>query len=266
MSDHHWLSRISPHPELQPRDLIKLEALDPYGQHQALCKLFNLPPKTHIPKPATPFLFRAERIDSANPLAYAETKLQGLPLFYMLSAEKPEDTGDIWAIESKPFKPVLTEGDRLAFKLRANPIKLEKVERTAEEAAKWKERRSKQNFKDKEIPSKKRLRHDVVMGAKRSMNWEKIPMTSRPSLDAVAYEAGQTWLLARQEKLGCHFETCGLRVDGYNSWRHRNIEVSTLDFEGILIVSHPNLFMQELYRGIGPAKAFGCGLLLVRRI
>ena len=98
MSEHHWLSRISPRPELQPKNLIKLEALNPYGQHQALCKLFNLPPKTHIPKSATPFLFRAERIDQTSPLAYAETKLQGLPVFYLLSAEKPEDTGDIWTI------------------------------------------------------------------------------------------------------------------------------------------------------------------------
>ncbi len=44
------------------------------------------------------------------------------------------------------------------------------------------------------------------------------------------------------------------------------IALSTLDFEGQLQVTDPDHFLRNgLPAGIGPAKAFGCGLLLVRR-
>ena len=66
MSEYHWLSRVSPRSDIAWDRLIGLGALDPYGQHQALCKLFDLPPKTAFPKPATPFLFRAERIEAGH--------------------------------------------------------------------------------------------------------------------------------------------------------------------------------------------------------
>ncbi|NUQ01432.1 MAG: type I-E CRISPR-associated protein Cas6/Cse3/CasE, partial [Armatimonadetes bacterium] len=36
-----------------------------------------------------------------------------------------------------------------------------------------------------------------------------------------------------------------------------------VDFEGLLIVTDPPRFCEALRRGIGPAKAFGCGLLSV---
>lgn len=40
----------------------------------------------------------------------------------------------------------------------------------------------------------------------------------------------------------------------------------TCTFEGVLQVSEPEQLVRLLENGIGPAKAFGCGLLLVRRI
>jgi len=41
---------------------------------------------------------------------------------------------------------------------------------------------------------------------------------------------------------------------------------STVDFDGILEVCDPAIFIDALFKGIGPAKAFGCGLMLVRRV
>ncbi|MCI0421919.1 MAG: type I-E CRISPR-associated protein Cas6/Cse3/CasE [Acidobacteria bacterium] len=58
-------------------------------------------------------------------------------------------------------------------------------------------------------------------------------------------------------------------MDGHDTWRQRHgkkIELSTLDFEGVLLVTEPDRFLRALLSGIGPAKAFGCGLMLVRRI
>ena len=40
---------------------------------------------------------------------------------------------------------------------------------------------------------------------------------------------------------------------------------STLDFDGILTVNDPAAFLLALSRGFGAAKAYGCGLMLIRR-
>jgi CRISPR system Cascade subunit CasE len=42
--------------------------------------------------------------------------------------------------------------------------------------------------------------------------------------------------------------------------------LGTCTFEGTLRVSSPERLAHLLENGIGPAKAFGCGLLLVRRL
>ena len=42
---------------------------------------------------------------------------------------------------------------------------------------------------------------------------------------------------------------------------------STLEFDGILAVTEPEVFIEKcLFSGIGPAKGFGCGVMLVRRV
>lgn len=41
---------------------------------------------------------------------------------------------------------------------------------------------------------------------------------------------------------------------------------SSLDLSGEIIVRDIDAFSQKLYQGIGPAKAFGCGLLMIRRL
>jgi len=46
----------------------------------------------------------------------------------------------------------------------------------------------------------------------------------------------------------------------------RSGKIQTVLFDGVLTVIDENIFKQELVQGIGPAKAFGCGLLSVARI
>jgi CRISPR system Cascade subunit CasE len=36
-------------------------------------------------------------------------------------------------------------------------------------------------------------------------------------------------------------------------------------FEGVLTVQDPDALVRHLENGVGPAKAFGCGMLMVRR-
>jgi len=46
----------------------------------------------------------------------------------------------------------------------------------------------------------------------------------------------------------------------------RSGKIQPVLFEGILIVSEPELFFAQLQKGIGPAKAFGCGLLSIAKV
>jgi CRISPR system Cascade subunit CasE len=59
-------------------------------------------------------------------------------------------------------------------------------------------------------------------------------------------------------------------VDGYIQHRFvkpkkkQMVQISTLDFTGLLTVTDPERFTTALFNGIGPAKGFGCGLMMVR--
>lgn len=230
--ESYVLTRISPLREaFDYKDWSAIGGLDLYGQHQLLWKFFDLP-RNKTPARAE-FLFRAEMRD-------------GLPLFYVLSRMAPRDTTGKWCIEPREYRPDLRPGDRLAFKLRANPT----VARAGEGGGRGE-------------------RHDVVMDAKQRMNWKELPVDERPTLAHVAYEAGSCWLRGREERLGCRFEANRLRADGHRVHRmpaRRGIVLSTLDFEGELQVMDPDRFLKDgLLAGIGSAKAFGCGLMLVRR-
>lgn len=227
----HWLSRVTSRPDINYRQFVNLGALDPYGQHQGLWKLFEVAQEERTGR--VEFLFRTEKKD-------------GLPVFYVLSKRQPRDRAGLWDIESKPYQPDIQIGDRLAFKLRVNPV----VTREGEAGSRSK-------------------RHDVVMDAKHQMNWKNLPEVRRPTLAYVAQKAGETWLRARAERLGCKFDDATLRAGGYRTWQKhsaKSIELSMLDLEGCLTIADPARFADALLKGVGPAKGFGCGLLLVRRV
>ena len=58
----------------------------------------------------------------------------------------------------------------------------------------------------------------------------------------------------------------GYRRQRFRKFRsNREITFSSLDFSGLLTVKDTDLFGSVLFRGLGPAKGFGCGLMLVRR-
>ena len=167
--------------------------------------------------------------------------------FMTLSARAPDGELELFEVEARPFEPALVEGDRLTFTLRANPV----VSRPAE-------------------AGRRGIRHDVVMDALR-----RLPEGERATrrLD-VAREAGLAWLRRQGETHGFApsddvgvdgYEPVHLRRDDAASGRHASIRFSRLEFTGRLTVTDPARFVPRLGLGFGHARAFGCGLMLIRR-
>jgi len=260
-NENYYLSRISPKLDLSYKQIMAMGALTPYGQHQTLWRLFDLPKSTT--KDKADFLFRFE-IDKRNKL----------PVFYVISCkQQPRDREGIWNIESKIYNPDIREGDKFAFKLRANPVQLEKKERHDDEIDEWQSRRNRLGFKEKET-TKKRIRHDVVMEAKTILKTTGVSREKWPHMNEIIHNAGIKWLKKRSCENGFIFrdddENCEVRADSYQMNQFfknkKNVKFSSLDFTGKLTVTEPSIFKKLLFTGIGPAKGFGCGLMLVKRV
>jgi len=58
----------------------------------------------------------------------------------------------------------------------------------------------------------------------------------------------------------------GYKKDKKDERRGHRMTHFAVCFDGLLRVTDPDAFRETLTRGIGPAKAFGCGLMLVRRV
>ena len=162
--------------------------------------------------------------------------------FMALSARPPVPMPDLFDVDTTPFEPALASGDRLQFSLRANAV----VSRS-------------------EGPGLRGKRHDVVMDALHAL-----PKDARAArrLPAVV-EAGLAWL---QRQGAAHGFTPhdGTAVDGYETVRipredARPVQFGQVDFTGVLTVTDPAAFLLALAAGFGRARAFGCGLMLIRR-
>lgn len=58
----------------------------------------------------------------------------------------------------------------------------------------------------------------------------------------------------------------GYKKDKNDERREHRLTHLSVHFDGLLRITDPDAFRETLIRGIGPAKAFGCGLMLVKRV
>jgi CRISPR system Cascade subunit CasE len=162
--------------------------------------------------------------------------------FMILSARPPAEL-ELFDVDSTPFAPALAAGDRLGFALRANAVV------------------SRSHGRGKRGP-----RHDVVMDA-----LQALPREQRAAARlATVVEAGRAWLARQGEACGFTPEP-DTAVDGYDRVRIEReagapAVFGVMDFAGALRVADPGLFMARLGQGFGRARAFGCGLMLIRRL
>ncbi|WP_018268672.1 type I-E CRISPR-associated protein Cas6/Cse3/CasE [Methylosinus sp. LW4] len=175
--------------------------------------------------------------------------------FLVLSHRLPDQDSPLFNVETKEFAPALEKGDRLSFSLLANPA-----------VTHW-----------RIVDGKKvRRRDDVVMHSLAT-----VPREERPSMRLQIIEAeGRRWLESQGARAGFEISPAdALKIDGYRQIeidrdivrvravaRRETISTSVLSFDGFLTVIEPELFLDNLARGFGRARAFGCGLMLIRRV
>lgn len=202
-----------------------------YGEHQWLWRFF--PAAKGSPRD---FLFR-------------RSDLGDMPRFYVLSKRAPERAGPAWNVQTREYAPRLEVGDQLQFELRANPV----VTVTRDGKSK---------------------RHDVVIQEKKRLlqahglaRWDEWQSEGKPGMYEIAHETCGKWLDERGKRFGFEADLDSLSVEAYQQYRGKkeSLRFSTVDFSGTLKVIAPDAFANALFDGIGHAKAFGCGLLLVRR-
>lgn len=170
-----------------------------------------------------------------------EMKPNGTPAFYLVSHRKPEDSSGLWEINTKEYSPVINDGEVLSFSVRVNPIVSKSTDGKAH-------------------------RHDVVMNRKK----ELAAMGEALSEYEIVTSACQDWISTRQDKYGFLVHLDSLMAQSYQQHRFKKkagsqVQFSTVDLSGLLQVKNPDKFLETLYTGMGPAKGFGCGLLLVKR-
>jgi CRISPR system Cascade subunit CasE len=161
--------------------------------------------------------------------------------FLILAPRPALANGGLFDVEHKSWAPELREGDRLGFTLRANPTISQR------------------------IAGQRGKRQDVVMHAIHAL-----PRSERAGARASAIVAvGSDWLSRQGEVHGYTLEATTLNVDGYDT-----IEIARtgdpakfgrMEFDGVLTVTDPDRFIKAVSQGFGRARAFGCGLMLLRR-
>ena len=225
-----YFSRIMFNPYVDHQQLARTLCDNSYREHQVLWQLFD---NDHNTK--RDFLYR-------------QVIEHGRVKYYVLSERTPVDKTGIWHIDPpKAYNPQLSKGQKLSFMLRVNPVV---IATTA---------------------NGKKQRHDVVMQEKKRIGYKQIPGKERPPLQQLVQQSSIKWLTARMDSNGFSLEPEQVIADGYQ--QHRSsinkqhlIRYSTVDFQGILTVTNIDLFRKALFSGIGKSKAFGCGLLLIKRI
>lgn len=184
----------------------------------------------------------------------------GFPFYYVLSERKPKREHDFLLIDSKEFSPQLVKGGRYGFSLRANAVITRKADDTG----------------------KRRIRRDIIEACVDDYKQRLPDPDERPPSAMLHHEAGKKWLDSQGERHG--FRPLDLMVSNHNYCEHHKPgensrrKFSSLDFDGVLEITDADRFMEAMYtgqlnpqkdqppvRGLGRSKAFGCGLMLIRK-
>lgn len=163
---------------------------------------------------------------------------EGKGTFLILSERAPILSELFANVDSKLFAPSLYQGDRLRFALRANATR-----------------------------SKDKKRVDVVMDALFTLPKDQ---RAEQRMD-VATSEGSAWMQRQGATHGFRVLDCVASdysvhaLPAYRGPRDKQPQFGILDLEGELQITDSAAFVSAVGKGFGRAKAFGCGLMLLRR-
>ncbi len=187
---------------------------NPYEMHRALWKLF--PSNVNS---CRDFLFRVERSGQQQ----SEVLMQSMrePLSATIQEAR--------LLASKPYMLSLGQGQRLRFKLLANPVKTIKDEAGRVNA---------------------------------------YGETKKCRVPLIRDEELQTWLM-RKLHGKAEIETVEtekqLPLNFYKTGERRVGKIQPVCFQGVLLIASSDALEGLIKSGIGPGKAFGCGMLSLAR-
>ncbi len=189
-----------------------------YHLHQALWKLYP-----GCGDEQRNFLYRVERLE------------KGIGTHILMqSTLRPRQSEDNPVIlDWREYNPVFSSGQRLRFRLRANPVKTIKDSRKGTV-----EKKGKIYTKTVRVP----LIHEEQQQA-----WLERKLQGVAQLETLITQT-EPILYFRKEK------------------EKRSGKIQHVLFDGILSITAPDAFSALFQTGIGSAKAFGCGLLTVKRV
>jgi CRISPR system Cascade subunit CasE len=175
-------------------------------------------------------------------------RADGKGQFFTLSARMPTTSPLFLPPEVKEFAPALSVGNVLAFKLRANATKTRK---TGGQTKSGREHKS---------------HDDVVM--------RKLPPKTGPRAEQrmdIAQTEASDWMTLQGTRVGFALrelvveDYAVMALPGHVGKRKEQPQFGVLDLQGVIEVTDPDAFLPALAKGFGRAKAFGCGLMLIRR-
>jgi len=194
------------------------QAQNPYQLHQALWRLFP-----GFEDADREFLFRVEQLQKG---IGAQVLMQSA-----IHPQSSEQSPALLALREYVLN--VQNGQRLRFRLRANPIK------TIKDSSKGSvEKKGKTFTKAVRVP----LLHEEQQQA-----WLERKLQAFAQLETLIMQP-EPVLYFRKVKEG------------------RSGKIQTVMFDGVLTVTDVEAFNDQVIKGIGPAKAFGCGLLSLARI
>lgn len=276
-------------------ELARIFKSDSHGVH---CLLWGLFPEQE----QRTFLYREE---IAREQLGALPAVRGEPIYYLVSQTKPvEAENSLFTVESKNYRPQLEIGQRLGFDCRANPVitrqgKKHDVVMDAQFQfllSLVKDFQLESIFSAK--PGKGDYKKLLLANGGETLNQRLNELLAKDSryaerLRQIASQSDklewaikahidvalENWLKKQGERLG--FELV-LDDDGLTKFQNSSYiwnglpektkqknnksGFSSVDFTGELQITDRAKFEQALFQGIGRSKAFGCGLLMIRRV
>ncbi len=165
--------------------------------------------------------------------------------FLTVSQREPHSLQYISSLSTKEYAPVVQEGQKVHFALRFNPV----VKRRDANG--------------------KQVRFDIVQDERKRRLREGVLQENLPLRTEIAIDVAPKWLSKHIPSLD--IDASSIVVEAYRPEKLRKkkggslLTIASMDVQGTAIVRDVPMLQEVLYKGVGCAKGFGFGLLLLRK-